>query len=328
MNATDAQPTAADAERDPLPLFQRLGYEPPLVRPLDAVTLAALGGLPLRARSLVDSVGAGRHRSRRRGLDIEFVDHRDYQQGDDLRRVDWRLFARTNRLHIREAQTDAPLRLVLLLDVSPSMAYTGAKERLSKLDYARSVLGALALLSRRQHDACGVGLLGDSVVRWLPPAASRARFDQVWAILDAPVAAGGTALATALGEMLAIAPRRCLFVLASDFYEEPRTLLPVLQRVRSEGHELIGLRVLDPMEADLSTNRAGGFVDLETGERLDADPVVARDAYRASFQEHATEMGETMIKTGAEWMTARTDTLPLEILRRFLSDRLRIRRRR
>ncbi len=327
MNANPATDTSGESSNDALPLFQRLGYERPPVRPLDAVALAALGALPLRAHSLVDAVGAGRHRSRRRGLDIEFVDHRDYQPGDDLRRVDWRLFARTNRLHIREAQTDAPLRLVLLLDVSPSMAYTGSRERLSKLDYGRSVLGALALLSRRQHDACGVGLLGDSVARWLPPAASRARFDQVWSILDTPIAAGATALAKALGEVLAIAPRRCLFVLASDFYEEPKALLPVLQRVRSEGHELIGVRILDPVEAELSTNRAGGFVDLETGDRVDVDPVVARDAYRASFQEHAAEMGETIIKAGAEWMTGRTDTLPLEILRRFLSDRLRIRRR-
>lgn len=327
MNAPPVTLNPTEPRRWLLPLFQRLGYEPPPVRPLDAVALAALGTLPLRARCLVEAAGFGRHRSRRRGLDIEFVDHRDYQPGDDLRRVDWRLYARTKRLHIREAHADAPLCLVLLLDVSPSMAYTGSKDRLSKLDYARAVLGALALLSRRQRDACGIGLLGETLVRWLPPGAARTKFDHVWSTLDAPVPAGATALASALAEVLGLAPCRCLFVVASDFYEDPKTLLPVLQRLRAEKHELVALRVLDPLEIELSTTRAGGFVDLETEEKVDVDPTVARDGYLAAFEEHASEMRESVIKTGGEWLGTRTDTLPLEVLRRFLSDRLRARRR-
>src|ERR1700742_3593326 len=124
----------------------------PALAALDMAELAALGALPLRARRLADAAGAGHHRSRRKGAGVEFADYRDYQAGDDLRRVDWRLYARSDRLHIRDTQEDTPLRVLLLLDVSFSMAYGSRRELLTKLDYARTLLGALALMTRRQRD--------------------------------------------------------------------------------------------------------------------------------------------------------------------------------
>jgi uncharacterized protein (DUF58 family) len=302
-------------------LSSRVGYASPAVTPLDAHELAALRTLPLRARMLVESGGLGFHQSHRRGSDVEFADYRDYQMGDDLKRIDWRLYARTDRLHVRRSHSETPMRLVLLLDTSRSMAYAGMKNRLSKLDYARAMLGALALLARRQRDACGAGLLGEDLGRWLPPSNTIARIEAVWALLDSPPAAMGTRLPEALDKVLAVAPRRCLFVLASDFYVNPEALAPALKRLRGEGHELIAMRVLDPVEIDFDFSRPGEFLDIETGEQLQTDPAVASHGYRAEFARHARLLEESIAAQGGDFLSLRTDTLPLDGLRAYLSKR-------
>lgn len=327
--AAQPPPLPAPPRRPPLfsagppPLSRRIGYAPPALTPLDVGTLAALQTLPLRARWLAEAVGMGHHRSPRRGSDIEFADYRDYQPGDDLRRIDWRLYARTDRLHVRRAHADTPLRLVLLLDTSASMAYAGAKQRLSKLDYARALLGALALIGRQQRDPCGAGLLTDTLAHWLPPASSAAKAEAIWQLLDQPPFGGGTDLPAALDQALTVAPRRCLFVLASDFYLEPEKLAPSLLHLRADGHELIAVRVVDPVEQDFPFASASGFVDLETGTELAIDPAAAAPGYRAAFARHAAELEETVIANGGDWLQLRTDTLPLELLRGYLARRQR-----
>ncbi|HLP08003.1 MAG TPA: DUF58 domain-containing protein [Opitutaceae bacterium] len=307
----------------PPPLLQRIGYVPPTVRRLDVAELAALQTLPLRARWLAEAVGLGRHRSHRRGSDLEFADYRDYQYGDDLRRIDWRVYARTDRLHIRRAHADTPLRLVLLLDVSASMVYTGERGRTSKIDYARAALGALALIARRQRDPCGAGLLGETLAHWLPPGGAAAKLESVWQLLDRPELGGSTDLCAALEQVLAVAPSRCLFVLASDFYVEPAKLAPVLLHLHGEGHEFVALRVLDPVETDFPFTAASRFADIEEGTQLAVDPAAAAKAYRAEFAQHAAALEELVVSHGGDWLPQLTNTLPLDVLRAYLGQRSR-----
>ena len=302
-------------------LLRRLGYMPPPVRPLELGELASLGSLPLRARRLADALGAGGHQSRRKGASIEFADYRDYQPGDELRRVDWRLFARTDRLHLRETHEETPLRVVLLLDVSPSMAYASRPELLSKLDHARMLLGALALLARRQRDSVGAALLADEVVRWLPPSAAPLRRQAVWSLLDTPVSGPGTALAAALDRLLDLVPRRCLFVLASDFYEEPSRLATAVRRLRHERHDLLALQVADPAEADFDFADPALFCDIESGAQLTLDPAAAARAYRARFAAHRDGVHEVLAEQGFDHLFVRTDTIPIEPLRAHLAAR-------
>lgn len=304
-----------------LPLMRRLGYAPPPVRPLDMGELAALGSLPLRARRLADALGAGGHKSRRKGASIEFADYRDYQLGDDLRRVDWRLYARSDRLHIRETHEETPLRVVLLLDGSPSMAYASRRDGLSKLDYARMLLGALALVVRRQRDAVGAALLGERVLKWLPPSSAPTKRQAVWSLLDAPPAGVGTALPAALDEILDLAPRRSLFVLASDFYEEPERLSAVVQRLRYERHDLLALHVADPAEVDFDFADPAEFFDIETGAQLALDPAAAASAYREKFTAHREAVRAAFAAQGFDHVFLRTDTLPLDELRACLAAR-------
>jgi uncharacterized protein (DUF58 family) len=306
----------------PLPhLMRRIGYFPPPLQPLDMAELAALGTLPLRARRLADALGIGGHTSHRKGSSIEFADYRDYQMGDDLRRVDWRLFARTDRLHLREAHEETPLRVVLLLDVSPSMAYASRKGTLSKLDYARALLGALALLVHRQRDACGAGLISDDLSTWLPPSRSPARLRAVWGLLDKPVSGTTTSLARALHTVLEVAPRRCLFIVASDFYEDPSALTPVIQRLRHEHHDLLALQIADPAEVDFNFQDPGVFFDIETGSELLLDPAAAARDYRAKFAAHRTAVSAAARDYGCDALELRTDEPPLDALRACLARR-------
>lgn len=309
------------ADPEPLPLLRRIGYAPPPVRPLDMAELSALGTLPLRARRLADALGIGGHASRRKGASIEFADYRDYQPGDDLRRVDWRLYARTDRLHLREAHEETPLRVVLLLDVSPSMTYASQKGRLSKLDYARALLGALALLVRRQRDACGAGLISDTLTKWLPPSRSPVRLQTVWGLLDTPPPGHTTELARALHTVLEVAPRRCLFVIASDFYEEPASLIPAIQRLRHERHDLLALQIADPAEVDFPFDDPSVFIDTETGSDLVLDPAAQARDYRERFAAHRAAVTATCRDHGFDALALRTDEPPLDALRACLAHR-------
>lgn len=283
--------------------------------------LSALTSLPLRARCLADSVGAGRHRSRRRGASVEFADYRDYQPGDDLRRIDWRLLARTDRAHLRQSYEETPLRVVLLLDVSASMNYASRPGLLTKLDYARSVLGALALIVRRQRDACGIGLLDGEVAQYVPPSTSLRTFDSVWSILETPALANQTRLGETLERAANLTPRSCLFVIASDFYEPPEVLEPVARRLRFEGHDVLALHIVDPEEEDFTFSRPCQFIDPETGSQIPLDPVVAGPAYRAAFAAHRKRLQEVFVQSGFACLGLRTDTAPLAALGAYLAHR-------
>lgn len=314
-------PPLPKAVRSRPDLLRRMGYAPPPITPLNVAELSALGSLPLRARRLADALGAGGHASHRKGASIEFADYRDYQPGDELRRVDWRLYARTDRLHLREAHEETPLRVVLLLDASPSMAYRGPGAPMSKLDYARMLLGALALVVRRQRDACGAGLLAEDLLRWLPPTRSSSRLQNVWALLDSPIEGRETTLHLTLARALEAAPRRCLFVLASDFYEETDRLAPVLQRLHYERHDFLALHVADPVEIEFPFDDPAVFVDLENGADLLLDPAATAATYREKFAAHRQAVADICVGNGFASLPLRTDEPPLDALRAYLALR-------
>ena len=317
-SAAPARPVRAARRAEP-PLLSTFARPP--IAPLDMAELAALGSLPLRARRLADAVGAGGHRSRRKGASVEFADYRDYQVGDDLRRVDWRLYGRTDRLHIRDAHEETPLRILLLLDVSASMSYASRPGLLTKLDFARSLLGALALLARRQRDACGVGLLADDLVHYLPPSASPLKLRSAWGALETPKTGVTSALAHAISRAADAAPRSCLFVIASDFYEEPAALETVIRRLRFERHDVLALHLADPMEEDFNFADPAEFRDSESESKLKLDPMVAAKAYRAAFSAHRAALQEIFQHSGFDHVALRTDTAPLAALGAYLARR-------
>jgi uncharacterized protein (DUF58 family) len=307
-----------------------VAFTPP-VAPIDRDLVASLPTLPLRARYLVESFLTGRHRSPLRGTAPEFAEYRTYQMGDELRRIDWRLYGRSDRLCVKQYEDENQLRACLALDLSASLRYSSRPGLMTKLDLARTVLAAIAVLARRQHDAAGLALLGDTespadagLMDFLRPSASIAHQHTLFSRLEDPPMARSLALGPALNRVAALLPHGGLVVVASDFYGDLRELGSALRLFRSQRLELIGVQVLDPMEVEFATDVAGRFVDLETGADHPINAAAVRTGYLKRFGEFQRDLLELFREQGADLVTLRTDDNPLPALAAYLGRRARL----
>jgi uncharacterized protein (DUF58 family) len=301
------------------------------VAPIDLDLVLSLPSLPLRARYLVESFLTGRHRSPMKGTAPEFAEYRTYQPGDELRRIDWRLYGRSDRLCVKQFEDENQLRACLALDVSASLRYTSRPGLMSKLDLARTVLAAVALLARRQHDAVGLALLGDTaspadagVMDFLRPSASVAHQHTVHARLEAPPLAETVALGRALPRIASLLTRGGLVVVASDFYCDLTELQTALRLFHSQRLDLLAIQVLDPMEVEFGIDTAGRFVDLERGSFLPINSAAVRKGYLKRFGDFQRDIHDLFREHGAELVTLRTDENPLPALAAYLARRGRL----
>jgi uncharacterized protein (DUF58 family) len=201
------------------------------------------------------------------------------------------------------------------------MSYASRIGLLTKLDFARSLLAALALIARRQRDACGIALLAEELTGYLAPSPSPGRTRAVWATLESTALSRQTALARILSHAADVAPKSCLFVIASDFYEDPQEVGTLLHRLRYEGHDVLGLQVADPQEEDFNFTDPSQFEDPETGAQLPIDPPVAAAAYRAAFAAHRAKLHEVFLANNFAHLSLRTDAPPLAALGAYLARR-------
>jgi uncharacterized protein (DUF58 family) len=294
----------------------------PSVPPLDLALLHDLPSLELRARYMMNGFLTGLHRSPLKGFSVEFAEYRAYQLGDDLRRIDWRLFGRTDRLNVKQFEHETQQRVFLVLDTSTSMAYSSSPGKwLRKLDFARTMLAALGLLALRQGDAFGLALIGADLDDFLRPKASQAHWRSALGRLDAMPSGGPTGLARGLATLAEIVPRRSLVVIASDFYEDKTALNAALRRLRFDRQEVIALQILDPVEIDLGEDWSGTFVDSETGQKLILDAVSVRQGYRQRFQNFLEQSATSLRDHGGDYMLMRTDGNPMSALGTYLARR-------
>src|SRR4051794_24894938 len=250
---------------------------------IDPAFFSRLESIELRARSIVEGSMHGLHRSPYVGLSVEFASHREYAPGDDLRHLNWKLYARHDRLYIKEYDADTNLNLYLLVDSSASMgcANTGR----SKLHYAASLAAALAHLALRQGDAVGLTLYADAVTAHLPPRAKANQLDAVLAAIASAVVRPATDNDRALHQAAELASRRGMVVLFSDLFGDLPAIVGGLDHLRYYNHEVIIFQVLDPWERDLSVDGHIRFRDLETGETLTTQSEGVREAYRQAVDE-------------------------------------------
>ena len=306
----------------PPPLPSRETTPPPLPLPsLDMALLVDLPGLELQARYTVEGFLSGRHRSPQKGSSVEFAEYRDYQFGDDLRRVDWRLYARTDRLHVKQFGEETQMRVFLVLDTSGSMDFRSRPGLLRKIEFARVTLAAIGLLAQRQRDAFGLALAGTELTDYLPPRASAAHWRKFVGKLDTVTPTGQASLAVTLGSLAELIPARSMVVIASDFYEETATLEPALRRLRYDHHDLVGLHVLDPQEIDFDLDASGTFVDAESGARIKLDGPAARASYLKRFGAFCAEVDDLFHAAGGEAARLRTDESPVAALTAYLASR-------
>lgn len=292
------------------------------VTPLDLSVLHDLPSLELRARFMMDGFLNGLHRSPQKGFSVEFAEYRDYQLGDDLRRVDWRLYGRSDRLHVKQFEQETQLRVFLVLDTSASMGYCSRPENwLRKIDFARTVLAATGLLALRQGDAFGLALIGDGLTEFVKPKASPAHWRHALGHMDAVRCGGNTGLARGLATLAELLPRRSLVVIASDFYDDGEPLRSVLRRFRFDRHEVVALHTLDRGEMDLDDELNGSFVDMETGEKLILDATAVKKGYTERFNHFLKETESSFVDTGGDYELVPTDLSPMSSLGLYLARR-------
>jgi uncharacterized protein (DUF58 family) len=293
----------------------------PALPALDMRLLADLPNLALQAQYMVEGFLSGRHRSPQKGSSVEFAEYRNYQQGDDLRRVDWRLFGRTDRLHVKQFEEETQLRVFLVLDTSGSMDFRSRPSVMRKIEYARLVLAALGLVAQRQQDAFGLALAGAELTDFLRARSSAAHWRTFTGRLECVAPGGRTALPATLNALAELIPARSLVIVASDFYEDVEFLQTALRRLRYDHHDIIGLHILDPQEIDFDLDDSGTFVDAESGGRLKLDASSVRKNYLERFNAFCGELDRLFHEVGGESARLRTDQPPMEALARYLARR-------
>jgi uncharacterized protein (DUF58 family) len=228
----------------------------------------------------------GLHRAPYFGASIDFAEHRGYVAGDDIRRVDWRLYARTDRYYVKQYEADTNTNVNILFDVSRSMGF--GSRQVSKLEYASYVAACLAYLAHRQRDRVGIITFDSELVTHVPPSAKH--FNVVLHTLDRAKAERPGNLARPLNLMAEHFKRRGLLILLSDFYEEPDAVLDAVKPLRFLGNDLIVFHVLDPAELDFGYEDASSFEDLESGEQIPVVPESLRAEYRKMIQDHVAAL--------------------------------------
>ncbi|MDH3206843.1 MAG: DUF58 domain-containing protein [Gemmatimonadota bacterium] len=249
---------------------------------LDPAVLGRIGNLQLLAKTVVDGFLTGLHRSPYLGFSIEFAEHRPYMPGDDIRRIDWRLFARTDRHYIKLFEADTNANFAVLLDVSASMNY--GSHTLTKLDYARYLAACLTYFSSQQRDRVGLVTFDHEIVDYVPP--SMKHLDTVLHKLDVADAGRPGALGPPLLKITELLKRKGILVIISDLYEDPEAVLTAIGPIRAKGHDVIVFHLMDPAEIEFPFEEASGFEDLETHEQIPVIPAKLRDEYKAVIAKH------------------------------------------
>lgn len=292
----------------------------PGARFIDPAVLSRIGNLELLARHVVEGFINGLHRAPYFGASIDFAEHRGYVAGDDIRRVDWRLFARTDRYYVKQYEADTNTNLSILFDVSRSMAF--ASHGVSKLEYASYVAACLAYLAHRQRDRVGIITFDSDIVTHVPPSAKH--FDVVLQTLDRATAERPGNLAAPLNKMAEHFRRRGLLVLISDFYEEPDAVLDAIKPLRFLGNDLIVFHVLDPAEIEFGFEDASSFEDLESGEQVPVVPESLRAEYRQMIQAHISALGTKFSEHRIDYTVLNTSEPLDRALFSYLSSRERL----
>ncbi len=285
---------------------------------LDPVVLGAISDLELVARTVVNGFLHGIHRSTHIGQSVDFAQHRLYQPGDDLRRIDWKAYARTDRLYLKTFEADTNASLSLCVDVSASMGY--GSRGLTKLRYAQMLAASLAWLAQRQGDRVGLIHLRDGMVDMVPP--STRHLQLILHTLGRARAEGVGVLPQALHRVADVPGRPGMLVVISDCYEAPETLAAALGALRARGHDLMVFHLLDPAERDLPFDVPGTFEDLETGHRLALQPDELRERYRELLTEHQEALRRLLTNLGADYVVCETDQPLAHGLRTWLDRRL------
>jgi len=285
---------------------------------LDPALLARIADLPLLARTVVDGFLHGLHRSARKGLSLDFAEHRPYQPGDDLRRIDWKAYARTDRFYVKEYDADTNAACVLALDCSGSMDYGSAG--VNKFVYARMLVASLAWLAQRQGDRVGLATFSDRLLEAIPP--STRHLQMILHTLARATPSGEGAISAAVDRVADLASRPGIVVLVTDCYDEPAAMGRAVDTLRARGNDVLVFHLLDPAEEEFAFAGSLVFEDGERGTRLPLRPEETRERYLQLWRAHREALERRMVAAGADYVPLRTDAPLDKALHTYLDHRV------
>ena len=281
---------------------------------VDPTLLARLGSLPIKARVIVEGALSGMHRASVHGSSVEFAEHKEYSQGDELRNVDWKAYAKLDRYYVKQFEQESQLTVYLVLDASASMKFAGGG--MAKLEYAGLVLAALGYLVIQQQDKLGFVACGDRALETtVPPRGRTTHLHDVLSVMDQVMARGGKgdeSAAHALNRIAEVARRRrALIVLASDLFDADDETLRAASQLRALRHDVTVLHVLDPHERTFPYEGLTEFRALESQHRMLVNPAAIRREYQDKMDQFLTRCRGTLTAAGVDYHLAQTDE-PLE----------------
>jgi uncharacterized protein (DUF58 family) len=291
-----------------------------LQRFLDPSTLASISGLDLVAKTVVDGFVAGLHRSPDFGFSQEFAEYRAYSQGDDLRHVDWNVFARTEKTFLKRYRGETNTQLLVLLDTSASMAYgSGA---VTKLDYARFVAASLCYMANVQRDAAGLIVFDEDVKNYVAPSTRQGQLFRLLHAIERAEAGTRTDFAKPFAHFQNLLHRRGIVVVLSDFYERPEVIVKTIEPLRYRGNDVILFQLLDPQEIKPKFREPVLLVDMENAaDALEVSPEYTRDEYPRKIDSHIEALSSAARGAGMEYFLMNTARPLDEGLREYLAVR-------
>jgi uncharacterized protein (DUF58 family) len=287
---------------------------------LEPSVLAGISSLDLVAKTVVDGFVAGLHRSPDFGFSQEFAEYRAYTPGDDLRHVDWNLFARAERCYLKRYRGETNSQLTVLLDASNSMEYTSGPPK--KMDYARFVAASLFYLAiHNQRDAAGVIVFDEQVRDVVRPSTRPGQLARLFAALERAEAHARTDFTQPLRHFQELLHRRGIAIVISDFYQDPETIVRAIEPLRFRGNEVVLFHILDPQEIRPVLKSSAILVDLETEQKIEVVPEYAKTSYRARIDAHIEQLRSRTRAAGMDYQLLVTDQ-PLDAaLRAYLARR-------
>jgi uncharacterized protein (DUF58 family) len=280
--------------------------------PTDA---ARVSKLQFTARQVVEGLITGQHKSPHKGFSVEFSEHREYVPGDEIRHLDWRAYARSDRYYVKLYEQETNLRATLVLDTSASMGFG------NKIDYARHLAACIAYLLSTQQDLAGLVAVDESIKFEMPAGSSPAHLDRLFRAMEAIEAGSGTDLPNQLHGLSERLPRRSLVIMLSDLWVEPGDLVKALQHLRYRKHQGMMIHLLDPAELNLPYDRMLTFQDLETREKIQVDPSELREVYKKEVEQYLAQIRRACTDSDVEYHTILTSEPYEKALVRLLSRR-------
>jgi uncharacterized protein (DUF58 family) len=279
-----------------------------------------IASMELRARNIVEGFMAGMHRSPYFGQSVEFVQHRQYTPGDDLRHIDWKVWSRQDKLYIKQYEEDTSLRCTLLLDASASMSYGNGS--LNKFDYAATVCACLAYLTLRQQDAVGLTVFDQRIQSRLPWRSSRSHLQSIYRSLQQTTPKDKTDLKQVFREISDTYPKRSLMVVATDFLGGEAQTLKSLAALKHAGHDILVFHIMDDDELDFPFNDATRFEGMESADQLTCNPRALRDGYLESLQRFLDRVRHACASAQIDYQLIRTSRSLDAALTAYLATRM------